>query len=369
MPPAQRLVDRRSPDGRRKVLVLNVGGTLGMKKNIHGSYSPCSGYLTEEMHAMKELLHPTMTSYEVLEYELLLDSSDMVPADWLKIAKDIYARYDDYDGFVVAHGTDTMHYTACALSFMLHNLNKPVILTGGMVTLAEAYNDARRNLLASILLASRADELCEVCIFSNDVLLRGNRSLKVRHTMSAFDSPNYPPLATLQADGFSLRKEFLLRQPSGPFTNNSDMSGRVMMFLLHPDFDDAVFETLLLDGTTGQKLFDCIVLELMGVGSVKSNMTLSIARVVSLATKAGCIVVATTQDLAGQLTSGGIRRLHHVCPEVVFVDDMTTEAAAVKAMYLFGLGMGAEEVKKWMGLNIRGEMSKDVTVHRPHSKL
>jgi L-asparaginase len=399
----------KNGSSKRRVLVINVGGTLGMKKNSKGSLAPCSGYLTEQMHSMPELRHPAMPSWETVEFPVLLDSSDMVPSDWIKIAREIEKHYEDFDGFVVAHGTDTMHYTACALSFMLHNLNKPVILTGGMVTLAEAYNDARRNLLVSILLASRAEELCEVCIFSNDVLLRGNRSIKVRHTMRAFESPNYPTLAIHTAQGFRLQQDILLRQPSGRFSVNSDMSGRVMIFLLHPEFDEEVFERLLVsdkspagnvvstlsgapelalspgnrnsteeDGKEEQQgllttssdkklssqVLDCVVLELMGVGAVSSQVTASVKRIVDTATQVGTIVVATTQDLKGQLTAAGVQRLHRVCPEVVFVDDMTTEAAAVKAMYLFGLGMAAASVKRWMGTCIRGEMSSDVRISK-----
>lgn len=366
----------------RHILVIYVGGTLGMKPNSENSLAPVAGYLTTEMRRMRELNPPSddfaqqgsssssnsfssaalsnemrVPTFDVIEYAQLLDSSDMDQQDWLVIARDIERYYYLYDGFLIAHGTDTMHYTATALSFLLHNLAKPVILTGAMVPLMEPYNDARRNLVVGMMFAA-STEICEVCIFCNDVLLRGNRSVKVRHTLSAFSSPNYPALSVMEAQPFRPRRHLLARPPTGPLAIHSDMSGRVMTVLCHPDFDAESVKTMI-QGTSkeAESRLDCVVLELMGVGNTTSTMAKTLQSVVNTASRVGCLVAITTQDLYGSLTAASVSRLKKSCPDAIFVGDMTTEAAAVKAMYLFGKKLTAAEVKEWMPRNIRGEVT------------
>ena len=138
-----------------------------------------------------------MPQYTIIEYSPLIDSSCMVPKDWVKMATDIETNYLLYDGFVVIMGTDTMAYTASALSFMLENLAKPVILTGAQIPIAEVYSDARRNLIVSVIFAGNTS-FHEVCICFGDHLLRGCRAIKSNsNALHAFTSPNSPPLATL----------------------------------------------------------------------------------------------------------------------------------------------------------------------------
>lgn len=366
----------RGPVHQGHILVIYVGGTLGMKPNEQNSLAPVAGYLTTEMRRMRELNPPRdedpsivgssnsglshemrVPTFDVIEYGELLDSSDMDQQDWLFIARDIERYYYLYDGFLIAHGTDTMHYTATALSFLLHNLAKPVILTGAMVPLMEPYNDARRNLVVGMMFAA-STEICEVCIFCNDVLLRGNRSVKVRHTLSAFSSPNYPALSVMEAQPFRTRRHLLLRPPTGPMQIQSDMSGRVMTVLCHPDFDAESVKNMIQGIGRGEEHRpDCVVLELMGVGNTTSTMARTLQSLVDAATQVGCLVAITTQDLYGSLTMGSMSRLRTLCPDAIMVGDMTTEAAAVKAMYLFGKRMTSSEVKEWMPRNIRGEVT------------
>ncbi len=151
----------------------------------------------EQMAAMPELADPAMPAYDLHEYAPLLDSSNMQPADWVRIGQDIVAHYDAYDGFIVLHGTDTMAYTASALPFFLRGLAKPVIITGSQIPLAEVRNDARANLIASMWIAARAP-VPEVCLYFGNKLLRGCRATKVdADGLDAFDSPNYLPLGTV----------------------------------------------------------------------------------------------------------------------------------------------------------------------------
>ena len=166
---------------RKRVLVLCTGGTLTMAPDPEkgGSLSPVQGALTEFMKkSMLELQHEKMPDVVVHEYTPLLDSSDMGPPDWALLAKDIKANYLHFDGFVVLMGTDTMSFTASALSFMLENLSKPVILTGSQIPLAEPHTDARQNLVMSLIFAARDAPISEVTIFFHGKLIRGCRSTK-----------------------------------------------------------------------------------------------------------------------------------------------------------------------------------------------
>lgn len=163
----------------------------------NGALSPVEGAVTKYMKEMKELLDENMPEVIVHEYSPFYDSSDMGPPEWAVLASDIYENYYHFDGFVVLMGTDTMAYAATALSFMLENLNKPVVFTGSQIPLSEPYNDARRNLIMALIFATR-DTIPEVSIFFHDRLLRACRTTKVNtHRLLAFDSPNFDPLGTL----------------------------------------------------------------------------------------------------------------------------------------------------------------------------
>jgi L-asparaginase len=180
----------------KKICVINTGGTLSMRRSENG-YQPAPGYLAKQMAQMEELSQAPMPEFEVLEYEPLLDSSNITPAIWRKLAEDIRDRYHRFDGFVVLHGTDTMAYSASALPFMLHGLNKPVIFTGAQLPLGQLRNDARENLKTAMVLAANYS-IPEVSLFFGDHLYRGCRSAKVSATrFDAFDSPNYPALASV----------------------------------------------------------------------------------------------------------------------------------------------------------------------------
>ena len=164
-----------------------------MKPSDHG-YIPAAGFLGDTLNDMPEFHRSEMPLFTLHEYDNLIDSSDMDPSDWQRIADDIAENYDKYDGFIILHGTDTMAYTASALSFMLEDLTKPVIVTGSQIPLAELRSDGQVNLLNALYVAANFP-IAEVGLFFNNRLLRGNRSRKVdADGFSAFDSPNFPPL-------------------------------------------------------------------------------------------------------------------------------------------------------------------------------
>src|SRR5437868_8593394 len=169
-------------------------------RHTRAGYRPQPGYLQSQMAAMPELGNPSMPSFTIHEYKPLLDSSNMTPREWVAIARDIAANYRRFDGFVVLHGTDTMAYTASALPFMLRGLGKPVIITGSQIPLCEVRNDARENLITSLLISADYD-IPEVCLYFGGRLLRGCRAVKVSASgFAAFDSPNFPPLGLVGID-------------------------------------------------------------------------------------------------------------------------------------------------------------------------
>ena len=208
----------------KRVHILYTGGTIGMKK-VAGSYAPVPGYLGERLAAMPELTREELPAYTLTEYRPLLDSANMSPRVWQRIAADVADTYDAYDGFVIIHGTDTMAYTASALSFMLGGLGKPVILTGSQIPLAEVRSDARENLITSLLLAAHY-AVPEVCLYFGGLLLRGNRSTKMSvGGFGAFASPNFPPLGRVGVDVEI--DERLLHRSAGPLTVQTFQAAQV----------------------------------------------------------------------------------------------------------------------------------------------
>ena len=184
------------------------------------------------------------------------------PQDWIKIANDIESHYLQFDGFVVIMGTDTMAYASSALSFMLENLGKCVVFTGSQIPFCEVYNDARRNLIVSIIFAI-SSEFPEVCICFNDKLLRANRAIKVNSIgLNAYESPNFPPLATLGAF-INENKELALPPPRGPFRVHKTLEAQVIVLKLVPGFDDECIHAMVKYSTS----LKAIVLEMYGTGN------------------------------------------------------------------------------------------------------
>ena len=200
---------------KKKICLIHTGGTIGMIKGEDG-YRPKVGYLEGALRDIEDLSKDGMPDYDLIELDPLLDSSDMAVGDWNRIGEEISSRYDDYDGFVILHGTDTMAYTASALSFILENLNKPVVLTGSQIPLCEIRSDGSDNLITSMLIAQEG-RCKEVCLYFGGRLLRGNRATKMSADgLLAFDSPNCPHLAEA---GIAIR---YLPAPKLPKNENPD---------------------------------------------------------------------------------------------------------------------------------------------------
>lgn len=353
--------ERERDNGR--ILVILTGGTMAMKPNARGALEPEPGYLAEQMHYMPELRDRNMAAYEVVEYNPLLDSADMHPDDWARIAGDVAAGHDDYDGFVIIMGTDTMAYLASALSFMLEGLRKPVILTGSMIPFAEAYSDARHNLIMSMIFATTLGEkVPEVCVCFGDKLLRGNRTSKIDAlALAAYESPNFPPLATCGV-AMNYSGSALAVDRDGPATCavHGRVDTKIIVFKMVPGFSD---EAMI--ACTKNSDLKAIVLELYGTGTAPARKKGMLA-FLRAARAADILVVATTQCRRGGVVLGTYevgRQLTEL--GVVGGGDMTTECVATKLAYLFGRYESSAAVRRLVGVSLRGELSMPETYLRP----
>lgn len=341
---------------RAKIYIVYTGGTIGMRKTA-GGYQPESGHLQRLLQQITRFADDSLPEYVIEEFEPLLDSSNMNPGHWLRIAEMIRSNYANYDGFLVIHGTDTMAFTASALSFMLEDLAKPVILTGSQVPLEETRNDAQHNLLTSLLILGRHHQrLAEVMIYFDDKLLRGNRTSKVSvDSFDAYDSPNYPPLGRAGLDlkiNWELTLPARARQPDIEVLEVVELgSATVGSFRLFPGLKPASLEAVLAPPVQG------VVLECFGAGNAPT-VDAAFMQVLASATARGVVIVAVTQPPRGSanlsLYATG-RALLDV--GVVSGYDMTTEAALAKLFYLFEKGFSPERVKRLMQQSLVGELT------------
>jgi len=341
------------PESSPRILVLYTGGTIGMVKS-EGGYVPASGTLQTLMDERPSFRADDVPDYDVYEFDPPLDSANMTPNDWLRIAEAIQERYEAYDGFLVVHGTDTMAFTASALSFMLHPLDKPVVLTGAQLPLDETRSDAQSNLLTSLLLLGGfSDRLAGVHLFFHDRLFRGNRVTKVNaDSFAAFDSPNFPTVGTA---GIDLDIEWDRvpsphRPPRTPAVAELG-AATVSAFRLFPGLDAASLENVLAPPVQG------VVLECFGAGNAPDQNE-AFLEALRDATDRGVVIVAVTQPLRGtadlDLYATG-QALADV--GVVSGYDMTTEAALAKLYYLFEQDHAPDEVRRLLQNNLRGELT------------
>ena len=339
------------------ILMIYTGGTIGMKQDPKDqTLKPFdfSQILEEVPELGKYALN--IDSYT---FNPLIDSSDVEPSLWQSLATLIKDRYDEYDGFVVLHGTDTMAYSASALSFMLDNLTKPVIFTGSQLPIGVPRTDGKENLISAVEIAAAKDEdghslVPEVCIFFDSQLLRGNRCTKVSsEEFRAFRSPNYPALAEAGINIRYNRKAIAEPQDwSAPIRISTNLDTRVSILKVHPGITPQVMRYFLCgDGTRA------VILETYGSGNAPSSQWF--LDIVREAAAMGKVLMNVTQCLSGSVDMDLYATGKALENEgVVSGLDITTEGALSKLFYLMGKSGDNEWVKARLGENLRGEISK-----------
>ncbi len=334
----------------KKILIVYTGGTIGMSASEKG-YVPTKESFYVQLDAMPELHSEKMPVWDILCTEPLLDSSNITVNEWNKIGRMIRDNYALYDGFVILHGTDTMAYTASALSFMLENNRKPVILTGSQIPLCEIRNDARDNLITALMIAA-GDEVREVCLYFGGKLLRGNRAIKYSaDDMIAFISPNYPSLADV---GISIKynSKMLRRPDEGEFSLRELQNIPIGVIKVFPGIQFELFDSIMTERLKG------IVLETFGAGNIPGNGD-ALLPIIRKASANGTIMAVCSQCPQGTVSIGTYEASSQLKEAgAVSGYDITTEAAIAKLYYLFSCGYGNSEIKERMGCSLRGEMTE-----------
>lgn len=338
---------------KRKVLLIYTGGTIGMEKN----YATGSLVPFDFQHIFKKIPEMNLLEceVEVHPFKKPVDSSDMGPKEWQIIANYIHKKYQSYDGFLILHGTDTMSYTASALSFMLKGLRKPVILTGSQLPIGDLRTDAKENLLTSLYYASLYENddalVQEVAIYFEYKLLRGNRTLKYSaEYFDAYHSPNYPILGQSGVH-LNIEREFLLRpEKDATFEVDTHISQNVLFWRIFPGMTLEHFREL--------PKVKVLILQVFGSGTIfnsrKTKETLTSIR------KNGTEIVVVSQCISGSISFGKYEN-SSIFTKIGAISgkDITAESAITKAMHLVDnpkySGSFAENFSK----SLCGELTKD----------
>ena len=337
---------------RARILIIYTGGTFGMTYDRDGVLVPFDfTYILDQLPTLKNLA----LEITAFSFENPIDSSNINIEHWQLIGKIIFDQYEEQDGFVVLHGTDTMAYTTSALSFMLEGLSKPVVFTGAQLPISEPRSDARENLITALDIASASKGgsplVPEVCIYFDYELLRGNRSKKVESMQfDAFDSGNYPPLAKA---GVKIDYNFSVIRTVHPSTKlvlRSLFETNIAILKLFPGINQDVVKAVL-----SVPALKAVVIETYGSGNAP---TLSwLLEELKKAIDRGIIVLNISQCPGGRVLQGRYetsKRLEQI--GVISGADMTTEAAVTKLMLLIG-EYGPAKTRELIGLSLAGELT------------
>ena len=338
------------------ILIIYTGGTIGMKQDpVDQTLKPFDfSQIADEVPELRKFA----VRIDAYTFDPLIDSSDVEPSLWIRLAHLVRDRYDDYDGFVILHGTDTMAYSASALSFMLEGLTKPVIFTGSQLPIGVPRTDGKENLISAVEIAAATDEnghalVPEVSIFFDSVLIRGNRATKLSaEAFNAFASPDCPPLAEA---GIRIRyNRGVIRYPDDwnrPLKIHDRLDTRVAILKVHPGITPELVTVFLLAPE-----IRAVILETYGSGNAITRPWF-----LSLVREAGKskAIVNVTQCKSGSVNmdiyaTGRTLKL----AGVVSGYDITTESALGKLFVLLGENPDNEAVKNRFGEDLCGEISK-----------
>lgn len=338
---------------KSSVLLIYTGGTIGMMQDARsGELKPFDfKSLTEQI--------PELNKFDIhlssISFKKPIDSSNMHPSVWVELAGIIKSRYSEFDGFVILHGSDTMSFTASALSFMLENLGKPVVLTGSQLPIGIIRTDGKENLITAIEIAGAREKnkpvITEVCIYFEYKLYRGNRTFKYNSQhFDAFKSPNYPALAEAGVN-ISYNKTALFKAPSKTLKVHTQLDNDIAVLKLFPGISKKITSTII--NTPGIK---AIVLETFGAGNA-TTQDWFISELKNAIAK-GIVVLNITQCQEGKViqgmyeTSSQLRKIG-----VVGGSDLTFESAITKLMFLLGQKHPAKRLHQLLQTNLRGELS------------
>lgn len=339
---------------RRKVLLIYTGGTIGMMQD------PASGSLRPFDFNQLTANIPELLKFDVdldhVSFEKPIDSSNMDPDVWRELAEIIKKNYNDADGFVILHGSDTMAYTASALSFMLEGLNKPVILTGSQLPIGVIRTDGKENLITAIEIASSYENekpvVPEVCIYFEYELYRGNRTHKFNSEhFDAFKSPNYPVLAEAGVT-IGYNRKVIRKSDEKTLTVHTALDTNIAVLKIFPGIQEKV-----INAVTNIKGIRAIVLETFGSGNAPSSDWF--LALLEDAISRGIVILNITQCNTGSVvqgryeTSRGLQKIG-----VVSGHDMTVEAATTKLMYLLGKGLTGKTLREELERSIAGELTE-----------
>lgn len=341
-------------DNKSAVLLIFTGGTVSMSED------PATGALRPiDFERLQEYL-PELKQIGIriksIPFYPFIDSSDVQPDTWEKIALVIKENYDDYDGFVVLHGTDTMAYTASALSFMLENLSKPVIFTGSQLPIGVLRSDAKENLLTAIEIASAKENgqpvVPEVCIFFEDELFRGNRTTKKNaEHFDAFNSYNYPLLAKAGVHIKYFRSNIHYPKPDTQLLVHTKLDSNVAILKLFPGITRTTVHAIL-----NIPELKAVILETFGMGNAPRNEWFY--EELKNASERGIIIVNKTQCSTGAVEMGRYETsLNLLNAGVISGYDCTIEALAAKLMFLLANFPSIDDVKIKLNCNLRGEIT------------
>lgn len=342
---------------KSSILLIYTGGTIGMKEDpsIQALRPFDFSQILEEVPELGKFAY-RIDSYT---FDPIIDSSDVEPSLWTALVSLIEDQYDSYDGFVILHGTDTMAYSASAVSFMIEGLTKPVVFTGSQLPIGTPRTDGKENLISAVEIAAAKDMyghaiVPEVCIYFDNVLMRGNRATKINSdNFRAFRSPNYPPLAEA---GINIRYSTeLIRQPKSWTTRpifHKTLNTKVSILKIHPGITPGVVRSILCS-----KDSRAVILETYGAGNAPSKPWF--LNLVKEAAESGKILLNVTQCIAGSvnmdiyatgksLKDSGVANGY----------DSTTESALAKLFYLLGETEDNSKVINGLENNLRGEISK-----------
>ncbi len=333
-------------------MIIYTGGTLGMAHNPDGTLMPFNfENILKEMPALAHL----DVELTVISFQIPIDSSNMGIDHWNQLVQIIANNYGDYQGFVIIHGTDTMAYSASALSFLLEGLTKPVIFTGAQLPIGATRSDAGQNLIAATQIAATRSStgplIKEVCIYFDYLLLRGNRCKKVESAkFDAFESDNYPPLAEA---GTSIEFNYnaLYQPPTEVFKVHSMAPTAIVPIMLFPGFKEELLEYVL--AAEGLR---AIMLETFGSGNAPTSKRFT--ALIKSAIERKIIVYNVSQCSGGRVLQGRYETSKHLLDMgVASGGDITAEAALAKLQFLLSTTLSYDQIMKQLSIPIRGEMT------------